>query len=109
MRVIFELGKTSAAGKGTRSCKVDWCNKRCINFDNTIGKWDSVRLMNCNNNLMCLLTSGTLGADIFDIESAIKLISNFYKPESSVACLQYMLQPPTAFIIHHHSGGYYSI
>ena len=34
---------TSAAGKGTRSCKVDWCNKRCINFDNTIGKWDSVR------------------------------------------------------------------
>jgi hypothetical protein len=46
---------------------------------------------------------------IFDIESAIKLISNFYKPESSVACLQYMLQPPTVFIIHHHSGGYYSI
>ena len=43
MRVIFELGKTSAAGKGTRSCKVDWCNKRCINFDNTIGRWDSVR------------------------------------------------------------------
>ena len=43
MRVIFQHGYTSAAGAGTRGCKVDWCNKRCIKFDNTIGKWDSVR------------------------------------------------------------------
>jgi hypothetical protein len=34
---------TSATGKGTRGCKVDWCNKRCINFDNTIGEWGSDR------------------------------------------------------------------
>ena len=43
MRVLFQLGKTSAVGVGTRGCKVDWCNKRCTNFQNTIGKWDSDR------------------------------------------------------------------
>jgi len=42
-------------------------------------------------------------------ESAINPISNCYKPQFSVACLKYMLQTPTVMIIHHRSGGYYSI
>jgi hypothetical protein len=50
---------TSAAGKGTRSCKLDWCNKRCINFTNPAGKWDSDRA----DKRRATLTGTTMSSD----------------------------------------------
>jgi hypothetical protein len=49
----------SAAGKGTRSCKVDWCNKCCINFTNRAGKWDSDRA----DKMRATLTGTTMSSD----------------------------------------------